>query len=253
MLASTSPTGAGATSSSGPEPNSSKSSTIPSQTTASRLEQLPLELRQQIYTYVFADNDASIDVTVRLRNDTRLRSSAFPAYRSLLLTNCQIATEVRSYFFAFHRFRFVGSDEGYLALFRALWRDISFTDMSLIRRIALPLYSIGLFGNVDCSVGQTRLRFTSMRLAHFPGLTHLDLGVCLAECLPASHGLLALDQAEAEELEQWDWSGPQSKFPMRRCFEVVGLSIGNKGVEINIYWSVPSSSSPYTCLISGSY
>jgi hypothetical protein len=246
MPASTSPAGAGATSSSGPEPNSSKSSTIPSQTTTSRLEQLPLELRQQIYTYVFADNDASIDVTVRLRNDTRLRSSAFLAYHSLLLTNCQIATEVRSYFFAFHRFRFVGSDEGYLALFRTLWRDISFTDMSLIRRIALPLYSIGLFGNVDCSVGQTRLRFISMRLAHFPGLTHLDLGVCLTECLPASHVLVGLCQAVAGELERWDWRGPESEFPMRKCFEEVGRAIENKGVEVHIYWSVPSNSLPYT-------
>jgi hypothetical protein len=249
MPASTFTGEAGATSSSGSEQNNSKPSTMPLQTSLSRLEQLPLELRQQIYTYVFADNVASIDVTVRPRDSEDgpyLKSLAFPTFRSLMLTNHQIATEVRSYFFAFHRFRFVDRDDGDLTLLTTFWRNIGPINISLVRRIALPLYSIGLFGHVDCCVGQTRLRCTSIRLADFPGLTHLDLGVCLAECLPASHELFGLDQTVAEGLERWDWSGPESEFPMRKCFEEVGRAFQNKGVEVNIYWSVPSGPSAYT-------
>jgi hypothetical protein len=245
MPVSPSPGGTGATSSSGPEQNN-KPFTTPSQNLPSRLERLPLELRQQIYTYVFADNNASIDVTVRLGSDSRPRSSAFAAFRNLLLTNSHVSFDVRNYFFSSHCFRFVDCDDGSSGPIAEFWLDIGNLNVSLIRRISLPLYSVGLFANVDCAVGNWRLWSTSYMLQRFTGLTHLDLGVDMIECFPHSYKLFSAEGAETRkadrgaELERWDWSMQESWFPMRDCFEKVGHSIQDKKVEVSIYWSVLS-------------
>jgi hypothetical protein len=244
MPASASLGGLSATSPPGSE-QYNKLSRLPWQITASRLEQLPLELRQQIYTYVFSDNNASIDVTARLSNrkiGARLRSSAFPAFRNLLLTNRHILADVRSYFFASHCFRFVDRDEGSSGPILKFLLEIRWCNASLIRRISLPLYSIGLFGNVDCAMGRWRLMHASIMIDRFTRLAHMDLGISLVECLPSSHKLLSVEAAETgtadrnSELERWDWSTQEFKSPMRDCFEAVGRSVQDKKVEVNIYW-----------------
>jgi hypothetical protein len=195
-----------------------------------------------IYAYLLSDqHNASLDVAVRLKcceHAPSLVSSAFPNLHNLLLTNHQISTETRAYFFAFFCFCFVDCDHGYLSLITHFWQKIGPVNLALVRRISLPLYNIGLFGNVDCMMGRSRLWCASSMLARFTALTRLDLGICLVECLPPTHGLFGdADMVNEEELEAWDWGGLGTKSPIWACFEALGRFLGKTDVEVGVYWS----------------
>jgi hypothetical protein len=216
----------------------------PIQPAKSRLEQLPLELRQQVYRYLFNRHDPSVlSVTVRLqyrRGVQVLCSSAFRVFHDLLFTSRQISEEARTYFFAFYRFCLVSTHRGrgYLPLITSFWQQIGAHNLSLIRKLALPLYSIGLFDTPGSATGQSRLWFASSALANFTGLTHLDLGVNVVECLPPTHPIFSNKSPTVEEVNEmgmWGWSGMET-IPLRQCLEEVGTVIGGKDVEVGVYW-----------------
>jgi hypothetical protein len=135
----------------------------------------------------------------------------------------------------------VDCDQGYSDLIAHFWQEIGPLNLFLIRRISLPLYSIGLFGNVDCAMGQSRLSYVCNMIARFTGLTHLYLGVDLAECLPPSHGLFSVEATVSgtangsEDLEWWNCDELESSFPLRDCFQEVGRNLGKKA-DVGIYW-----------------
>jgi hypothetical protein len=98
--------------------------------------------------------------------------------------------------------------------------------------------NIGLFGKVDCVMGQSKLWFASSVVTKFTGLTHLDLGVSVVECLPPAHAIFStksLFVEEVNEMEMWSWSGVEATAPMQECFEEVGRVIGGMEVEVRVY------------------
>jgi hypothetical protein len=214
------------------------------QTARSTLESLPLEVRQQIYRCLFNRHDPtelSVYVRIRYRRITQaLESYALRTLWSLMWTSRQISVEARAYFFAFYRFNLIPVHEkqGYLGLLTTLWQQIGGHNLCLIRKLALPLYSIRLFDEDNSVMEQSRLWFASNLLAKFPALTHLDLGLHALECLPRDHTIFSRTPPTAQEIsdmEQWEWSGMEANIPLRECFEV-GRAIRGKNVEVGIYW-----------------
>ena len=78
-------------------------SSPPTQITRSSLERLPLEVRQQIYRYLFNKRDPdSLSVYIHLRyhrTTQALQSSALSILWSLMLTSRQVSQEARTYCF----------------------------------------------------------------------------------------------------------------------------------------------------------
>jgi len=191
-------------------------SSPPTQPPQSSFEKLPLEVRQQIYRYLFNKrNPDSLSVSVRLcyrRTFQALQSSARPILWSLMLTSRQISQEVRTYFFGFYCFNLIPAHgkHGYQSLLTTFWLEIGAHNLCLIRKLSLPLYSIRLFDERNGLVEQSRLWFASNLLAKFPALTHLDLGLHVLECLPRDHLIFSKTLPTAEEMKamkEWEWSG----------------------------------------------
>ncbi|KAI4631546.1 uncharacterized protein J4E87_002251 [Alternaria ethzedia] len=220
-------------------------SSPPSQPAQSSFEKLPLEVRQQIYRYLFNKRDPdSLSVGVRLcyrRTFQALQSSARPILWSLMRTSRQISQEVRTYFFGFYCFNLIPAHGkyGYQSLLTTFWLKIGAHNLSLIRKLSLPLYSIRLFDERNGLVEQSRLWFASNLLAKFPALTHLNLGLLVLECLPRDHLIFSKTLPTAEEMKamkEWEWSGIETNIPLRECFEEMGGAIQGKNVEVGIYW-----------------
>ena len=158
-----------------------------------------------------------------------------------MLTSRQICQEVRTYFFGFYCFNLIPAHGkyGYQSLLTTFSLKIGAHNLSLIRKLSLPLYSIRLFDERNGLVEQSKLWFASNLLAKFPALTHLNLGLHVLECLPRDHLIFSKMLPTAEEMKamkEWEWSGIETNINLRECFEEMGSAIQGKNVEVGIYW-----------------
>ncbi|KAF1959264.1 MFS general substrate transporter [Byssothecium circinans] len=94
----------------------SKMSTTVSPPPRSSLLGLPLELRQMIYNFVFADDETG-DVLIKSRPDSdgigRTHSDSFVEYHSFTLVNREVHAEVDEWYFTHSRFRFEGQGDAF--------------------------------------------------------------------------------------------------------------------------------------------
>jgi hypothetical protein len=204
----------------------------------SRVERLPFELRHMIYTHLFSNDRGEPAIKIELVKPTRFRVPGFGTVRALSLTNRQISSEIKVFFFQVCKFHLC--DNG----FGCMWAVITFKihigskNTARVRKIALPALSIGRTANMDCSQGLSELKFAVRMLAFFSSLRQVCIGLEMIECLPHGHELFhPTENTTKGSLMLWNWRSVAQSHPMRQVFNKFKQCRRLNNVDVSIYWT----------------
>jgi hypothetical protein len=172
-------------------------------TTTPGFLRLPLEIRQQIYHYLLAQDFQSraIKITVRQRRSGGYKLQGLESIQGMVFVSSTFHDEVLTYCFGHFTFFLHNDSESIRFVVREFCRQIGLENRKLVKRITVPNFSIERVllhqANMVALFASSQARFLQLLddiqrmfvfLERLPALEELDLGINSTEAMRLGDG-----------------------------------------------------------------